>query len=302
MASQHHSATLEGMPKPFLASLRTLFDILDDNKSGSVRFVDIESRWKDDRETGLPKGVVEALKKVTPPSGLLTFERFVAGLKIALLRHKRETSQKDSPKSSTSSTPTIGGLGPQPDLLSHDPAVRQRTTNSSPQPPQPHAPPAKADFTASLPGHGKGGFAQSMRSTQGPTLAAVRPNNAMENQKFQEFEKNQNPEDMSVLGHEAPLEPIGSLTLPMVARPRAVTPPPVMPSMRNAPVETNRTWQPSQSLRPDPFPTRDTLPRPNFNNSTPENNNLDEYGRNKDDIVFALKKFQMDRTPEAGNR
>ena len=38
----------------------------------------------------MPKGVLECLRKVTPTSGLLSFERFVAGLKICLLRSRAE--------------------------------------------------------------------------------------------------------------------------------------------------------------------------------------------------------------------
>ncbi|KAL1117243.1 hypothetical protein AAG570_004569, partial [Ranatra chinensis] len=82
------SATLDGLPKQFVAALRTLFDILDDKASGYVKFSDIEKRWQDDGTKGLPKGVIESLRKVTPPNGLLSFERFCAGLKICLLRNQ----------------------------------------------------------------------------------------------------------------------------------------------------------------------------------------------------------------------
>ena len=88
MSASQHRSTLDGVPKQFINSLRVLFDILDEEQSGFVRLTDIESRWKDDDVNGLPKGVVDALRKVTPTSGNLTFERFVAGLKISLLRNK----------------------------------------------------------------------------------------------------------------------------------------------------------------------------------------------------------------------
>ncbi|KAK6978745.1 hypothetical protein BgiMline_019681 [Biomphalaria glabrata] len=78
--------TTDGLPKQFLSSLRILFDILDENQTGFIRLRDIESRWSDDGVKGLPPGVVEGLRKVTPPNGLLSFERFVSGLKLALMR------------------------------------------------------------------------------------------------------------------------------------------------------------------------------------------------------------------------
>ena len=81
------------LPQQFLASLRTLFDILDENKTGFVSLHDIETRWQvDGTEEGLPNGVLESLKKVTPQNGMLTFDRFVAGLKIALLRSRNDPS------------------------------------------------------------------------------------------------------------------------------------------------------------------------------------------------------------------
>lgn len=57
---------------------------------------DIENRWHDDGTKGLPKGVLDSLQKVTPPNGLLTFERFCAGLKICLLRNQAETGRNKS--------------------------------------------------------------------------------------------------------------------------------------------------------------------------------------------------------------
>lgn len=84
------SSTLDGLPKQFVSAMRTLFDIMDDKRTGHVNFVDIENRWQDDGSKGLPKGVIESLRKVTPPNRLLTFERFCAGLKICLLRNQVE--------------------------------------------------------------------------------------------------------------------------------------------------------------------------------------------------------------------
>jgi len=83
-----NSSTLDGLPKQFVSAMRTLFDIMDDKSTGYVNFQDIEARWQDDGSKGLPKGVLESLRKVTPANNLLSFERFCAGLKICLLRNQ----------------------------------------------------------------------------------------------------------------------------------------------------------------------------------------------------------------------
>ncbi|KAL1518201.1 hypothetical protein ABEB36_001862 [Hypothenemus hampei] len=88
------SSTLDNLPKPFVTAMRTLFDIMDDKKTGFVNLSDIEARWQEDSNKALPKGVLESLRKVTPSSGLLSFERFCAGLKISLLRNQMENRQQ----------------------------------------------------------------------------------------------------------------------------------------------------------------------------------------------------------------
>lgn len=84
----HTTSPLENLPKKFVSSMRTLFDIMDDKRTGFVRLVDIEARWQDDGSKGLPHGVIDCLRRVTPVSGMLSFERFCAGLKICLLRNQ----------------------------------------------------------------------------------------------------------------------------------------------------------------------------------------------------------------------
>uniref|UniRef100_A0A2K5CE57 Suppressor APC domain containing 2 n=1 Tax=Aotus nancymaae TaxID=37293 RepID=A0A2K5CE57_AOTNA len=75
----------EGLPRAFLQSLRTLFDILDDRRRGCVHLREIESRWHGADARELPRGVLQGLRQVAPASGYLTFERFVAGLRSSLL-------------------------------------------------------------------------------------------------------------------------------------------------------------------------------------------------------------------------
>ncbi|XP_054979952.1 suppressor APC domain-containing protein 2 [Sorex araneus] len=74
----------EALPRAFLQSLRTLFDILDDRRRGYVHLREIESRWQGAEARELPRGVLEGLRRVAPASGHLTFERFVAGLRASL--------------------------------------------------------------------------------------------------------------------------------------------------------------------------------------------------------------------------
>ncbi|NXY13248.1 SAPC2 protein, partial [Atrichornis clamosus] len=77
-------AGTEGLPRVFLQSLRTLFDILDDRRRGYVHLREIESRWRGAEARELPAGVMEGLRQAAPASGYLTFERFVLGLRAAL--------------------------------------------------------------------------------------------------------------------------------------------------------------------------------------------------------------------------
>lgn len=88
-------SSTDDLPKSFLSAMRTLFRIMDDQNSGYVKYSDIEERWQDDGTQGLPKGVLESLKKITPPNGLLSFDRFCTGLKMCLLQIKSDTEVKE---------------------------------------------------------------------------------------------------------------------------------------------------------------------------------------------------------------
>ena len=114
------SRALEGLPPKFVTAMRTLFDVLDDNKSGTVSLADIEHWWRKDRDENgggtVPNGVIESLRsvfvilqrgvsltiivyvyrKVATGDNNLTFERFCAGLKICLLRNQADSrSEKE---------------------------------------------------------------------------------------------------------------------------------------------------------------------------------------------------------------
>ena len=65
MGEGNQSRALEGLPPKFVTAMRTLFDVLDDNKSGCVSLADIELWWRRDREeqnNTVPNGVIESLR------------------------------------------------------------------------------------------------------------------------------------------------------------------------------------------------------------------------------------------------
>ena len=112
------SRALEGLPPKFVTAMRTLFDVLDDNKTGTVSLADIEHWWRKDKDEHgggtVPNGVIESLRfiiylfpgrtiyntklifcrKVATGDNNLTFERFCAGLKICLLRNHADSSKE----------------------------------------------------------------------------------------------------------------------------------------------------------------------------------------------------------------
>lgn len=68
---------------------------------------EIETRWQDDGTKGLPKGVLDSLRKVTPPNGLLSFDRFCTGLKMCLLRNQMENGRRDNDSVRPPSAPLL---------------------------------------------------------------------------------------------------------------------------------------------------------------------------------------------------
>uniref|UniRef100_H2YCC9 Suppressor APC domain-containing protein n=1 Tax=Ciona savignyi TaxID=51511 RepID=H2YCC9_CIOSA len=94
---------VSGLPKQFVNSMKTLFNILDDNGIGLVPLTEIERRWRDDAVPNLP-GVLDCLRSVAPPDGLLSFETFVWGLRTALSRARHDKVKfKDATNRKTSS-------------------------------------------------------------------------------------------------------------------------------------------------------------------------------------------------------
>ncbi|XP_032117711.1 suppressor APC domain-containing protein 2 [Sapajus apella] len=152
----------EGLPRAFLQSLRTLFDILDDRRRGCVHLREIESRWQGADARELPRGVLEGLRRVAPASGYLTFERFVAGLRSSLL------SADGGPRDSTRAPVRPGDQPPPPrppQRLVFAPADEPRTVlERKPLPPSARAPPA-----------GPSGAARSPEQLCAPAEAAACP-------------------------------------------------------------------------------------------------------------------------------
>ncbi|KAM4019691.1 suppressor APC domain-containing protein 2 isoform 2-T2 [Anomaloglossus baeobatrachus] len=102
------SGTL-GLPRAFLHSLRTLYDILDDERRGVVHITEIESRWRGADTRALPPGVLLCLRKVAPPDGFLTFDRFVHGLRTSMLNcQNRENYQAGAPRGPAKAPGKVG--------------------------------------------------------------------------------------------------------------------------------------------------------------------------------------------------
>ncbi|GIY04777.1 hypothetical protein CDAR_452931 [Caerostris darwini] len=81
MTSSHPKWTLDALPAPFVSAMRVLFDVLDDQRTGYVRLADIEERWQENGSVirGLPSGVVESLRKVTPGQRSADIRTFLRG-------------------------------------------------------------------------------------------------------------------------------------------------------------------------------------------------------------------------------
>ncbi|XP_039714854.1 suppressor APC domain-containing protein 2 [Pteropus medius] len=154
----------EGLPRAFLQSLRTLFDILDDRRRGYVHLREIESRWQGADARELPRGVLEGLRQVAPASGYLTFERFVAGLRTSLL------SADGGPRGLARAQARGGGPArpggqpppPAPQRLVFAPADEPRTVLERKPLPLGARPPAA----------GPGGAVRSLEKLCGPAEAA----------------------------------------------------------------------------------------------------------------------------------
>lgn len=129
------SSTLDSLPKQFVSAMRTLFDIMDDKKAGLINFADIENRWQDDDSKGLPKGVIESLRKVTPSNGMLSFERFCAGLKICLLRNQNPLKRASDVQSNSRppSAPLLDVVSPPKPPVHRANTVAVRPNQISPQ-------------------------------------------------------------------------------------------------------------------------------------------------------------------------
>lgn len=146
MQPKESEYSTDGLPKAFLHSLRTLFDILDDAGRGYVHISEIESRWQGADTQDLPGGVLSCLRRVTPPHGCLTFERFVAGLRYSMLNPEnsshfkaqaavppqQQQPQKPAPLSACSVGP------PRVEINKVRPLGSSNVTNIQQQPQPPH--------------------------------------------------------------------------------------------------------------------------------------------------------------------
>ncbi|KAM6472709.1 suppressor APC domain-containing protein 1 [Liasis olivaceus] len=122
------------LPRPFLQSLRILFEILDDQRKGAVHISEIESRWgrggsgvapQGDQET--PAGVLQALQQVAEPcGGFLSFPRLVAGLRSALLQAEEGAEAAEGGRAAAQAVKKLSRTGES----NGKGVTRSRSTNS----------------------------------------------------------------------------------------------------------------------------------------------------------------------------
>ncbi|XP_054158086.1 suppressor APC domain-containing protein 2-like [Oppia nitens] len=135
-----------GMSKQFVNALHELFDVMDSNGMGYVRYADIATQWEeDDSDPLFPKGLINCLSKVTLPNGLLTFDRFCAGIKLCLLKNQVDFSSNDDNNNgittlSPTPPPPALPLAPPPPLLP-SPGSTESVTPTLPALPPPPVPP-----------------------------------------------------------------------------------------------------------------------------------------------------------------
>lgn len=295
MTTASHRSTLESVPKQFVASLRVLFDILDEDKTGFVKLGDIETRWKDEGVNGLPVGVVEALRKVTPPSGKLSFERFVAGLKIALLR----TKVSDDPRKPNEHA---ASMGPRPDLLSHahGPPLLHQAPVQTPGQSQPLQ-------TSSVARDGYPGTLQGFQGYHGnhqESRRPFRPTLQTQHDKPQQYPPSHRLPNPSQHG------PITAAVRPNNAVPLAQNRTKSMPLIgagnEDIPQTAYNNFGEGQGPNPSheqvtqrPGLRHETASAPRLgwsqSQSSAEANVGPSQGKSKDEIVNALKKWQRDR-------
>ncbi|KAM9207709.1 suppressor APC domain-containing protein 2 isoform 2-T2 [Dugong dugon] len=159
----------EGLPRAFLQSLRTLFDILDDRRRGYVHLGEIESRWQGADARELPRGVLDGLRQAAPASGYLTFERFVAGLRSSLL------SAEGGPRGPAGASAQEGSLGARPAEKTLPP---QRLLFAPADEPRTVLEKKALPLGARPPPAGPGGAARSLERLCGPQETAPGPGEA----------------------------------------------------------------------------------------------------------------------------
>jgi len=102
---------VDSLSSVFISHMKILFDILDENHTGSVRLSDIESHWEGS-DCVIPGNIViQSLRNVASSTGRLSFDALITGLESALTTlkscdsgpHRVITSSNDSHQSSLES-------------------------------------------------------------------------------------------------------------------------------------------------------------------------------------------------------
>lgn len=74
--------TKKELPKEFVNSLQSLFDILDQDHCGYIKLADIESYW--DVKGPSFSAMIDYLREASPSNGLINFDTLCTGLKFVV--------------------------------------------------------------------------------------------------------------------------------------------------------------------------------------------------------------------------
>ena len=85
--------------KGFIDSLKVLFDVLDERRSGSIKYDDLVMQTQAEGQEGLPSTVLSVLRSFRDENGNLTFENLVKGFEIVRSRQGKLPSADSSGQS-----------------------------------------------------------------------------------------------------------------------------------------------------------------------------------------------------------
>ncbi|UXI21564.1 von Willebrand factor C and EGF domain-containing protein [Sarcoptes scabiei] len=171
---------IHGMSKSFVKALQQLFNVMDSEQTNTIRFHDLANQWEDDEsDPFFPKGLINCLAKVQLPNGLLTFDRFCAGIKLCLLKNQVDIKdlQLNESINHTSSVPNNDPVPIGVPIVTSPSSNRRSDSVSNDRPPSEpkiHAPPPPPSLlkNEAINNHGKSLNCNQTRPTS-PTSSTL---------------------------------------------------------------------------------------------------------------------------------